>query len=223
MDEDAVKKAKEEAGGGGAPKSKAKMAISGIILLAVVFCMWLSLPTIPLQTAAVAGAIICVITGCLTEKEAYAGIDWVTIFLFAGMLSVATAMDKTGAGKMIVDVVVGFMGSSPNPYVLCAVLFLIANVLTQFMSNTASAALLAPIGISIAQNIGCDPKPVLMSLGIAASMAFATPMATPPNTLILGAGNFTFNDYVKIGVPMCILSWIITVIVVQVFWPFFPG
>ena len=64
---------------------------------------------------------------------------------------------------------------------------------------------------------------MLMSLGIAASMAFATPMATPPNTLILGAGNFTFNDYVKIGVPMCILSWIITVIVVQVFWPFFPG
>ena len=223
MDEDAVKKAKEEAGGGGAPKSKAKMAISGIILLAVVFCMWLSLPTIPLQTAAVAGAIICVITGCLSEKEAYSGIDWVTIFLFAGMLSVATAMDKTGAGKMIADVVVGFMGSSPNPYVLCAVLFLIANVLTQFMSNTASAALLAPIGISIAQNIGCDPKPVLMSLGIAASMAFATPMATPPNTLILGAGNFTFNDYVKIGVPMCILSWIITVIIVPIFWPFFPG
>ena len=89
------------------------------------------------------------------------------------MLSVATAMEKTGAGKMIADAVVSMMGDNPNPYVLTAVLFLISNVLTQFMSNTASAALLAPIGISIAQSVGADPKPVLMALGIAASMAFA--------------------------------------------------
>ena len=211
MDEEAIKAAKEEAGASGddAPKSKTKMWISGLIL-----------KTLPLHTAAVTGAILCVITGCLKEKEAYAGIDWVTIFLFAGMLSVATAMDKTGAGKMIADFVVGLMGENPNPYVLTAVLFLISNVLTQFMSNTASAALLAPIGISIAQSIGCDPKPVLMALGIAASMAFATPMATPPNTLVLGPGGFTFNDYVKVGVPMCVISWIACVIIIPIFWPF---
>ena len=221
MDEEALKAAKEEAGGGGdAPKSKTKMWISGLILIGVVLCMALNLKTVPLHTAAVTGAILCVITGCLKEKEAYAGIDWVTIFLFAGMLSVATAMDKTGAGKMIADFVVGLMGENPNPYVLTAVLFLISNVLTQFMSNTASAALLAPIGISIAQSIGCDPKPVLMALGIAASMAFATPMATPPNTLVLGPGNFSFNDYAKVGVPMCVISWIACVIIVPIFWPF---
>ncbi|WP_298028822.1 SLC13 family permease [uncultured Dialister sp.] len=225
MDEDAVKAAKEEAGASddAAPKSKSKMVISGLILIGVVVCMALKLPTIPLQTAAVTGAILCVITGCLKEKEAYAGIDWVTIFLFAGMLSVATAMDKTGAGKLIADTVVGMMGDHPNPIVLCAVLYLISNVLTQFMSNTASAALLAPIGISIAQSIGADPKPVLMSIGIAASMAYATPMATPPNTLVLGPGSFTFNDYVKVGVPLCVICFIVSVILIPIFWPFFPG
>ena len=225
MDADAVEAAKKEAGAGDddAPKSKTKMWISGLILLGVVAAMALNLKTVPLQTAAVTGAILCVITGCLKEKEAYAGIDWVTIFLFAGMLSVATAMDKTGAGKLIADTVVGMMGEHPNPIILCAVLYLISNVLTQFMSNTASAALLAPIGISIAQSIGADPKPVLMSIGIAASMAFATPMATPPNTLVLGPGGFSFNDYVKVGVPLCIITFIASVIIIPIFWPFFPG
>ena len=225
MDEEAVKAAKEEAGASDddAPKSKTKMWISGLILVGVVVCMALNLKTVPLQTAAVTGAILCVITGCLKEKEAYAGIDWVTIFLFAGMLSVATAMDKTGAGKLIADTVVNMMGDHPNPIVLCAVLYLISNVLTQFMSNTASAALLAPIGISIAQSIGADPKPVLMSIGIAASMAFATPMATPPNTLVLGPGGFSFNDYVKVGVPLCVITFIASVIIIPIFWPFFPG
>ena len=225
MDEEAVKAAKEEAGASDddAPKSKTKMWISGLILIGVVVCMALNLKTVPLQTAAVTGAILCVITGCLKEKEAYAGIDWVTIFLFAGMLSVATAMDKTGAGKLIADTVVGMMGDHPNPIVLCAVLYLISNVLTQFMSNTASAALLAPIGISIAQSIGADPKPVLMAIGIAASMAYATPMATPPNTLVLGPGGFSFNDYVKVGVPLCVITFIASVIIIPIFWPFFPG
>ena len=225
MDADAVEAAKKEAGASddNAPKSKTKMWISGLILLGVVAAMALNLKTVPLQTAAVTGAILCVITGCLKEKEAYAGIDWVTIFLFAGMLSVATAMDKTGAGKLIADTVVGMMGENPNPIVLCAVLYLISNVLTQFMSNTASAALLAPIGISIAQSIGTDPKPVLMSIGIAASMAFATPMATPPNTLVLGPGGFSFNDYVKVGVPLCVITFIASVIIIPIFWPFFPG
>ena len=225
MDADAVEAAKKEAGASddNAPKSKTKMWISGLILLGVVAAMALNLKTVPLQTAAVTGAILCVITGCLKEKEAYAGIDWVTIFLFAGMLSVATAMDKTGAGKLIADTVVGMMGEHPNPIVLCAVLYLISNVLTQFMSNTASAALLAPIGISIAQSIGADPKPVLMAIGIAASMAFATPMATPPNTLVLGPGGFSFNDYVKVGVPLCVITFIASVIIIPIFWPFFPG
>jgi di/tricarboxylate transporter len=105
-----------------------------------------------LEMAAITGALVCVLTGCLTEKQAYASIDWVTIFLFAGMMPVSTALDKTGAGKLIAGWAVAAMGGSPSPMVCTIVLFIISCGLTQFMSNTASAALLCPIGIAIANN-----------------------------------------------------------------------
>lgn len=199
-----------------------KMWITGATLLGVVIVMALDLKAISLEMAATTGAIILVLTGCLTEKEAYSGIDWVTIFLFAGMMPVATAMDKSGAGKMIADVVVGTMGQDPSPYLLTAVLFLISAGLTQFMSNTASAALLCPLGISIANGIGASPQAVVMAIAIAASCAFATPVGTPPNTLVLGAGGYRFMDYVKCGAPLVILEAIVCVALIPLIWPFFP-
>ena len=95
--------------------------------------------------AAIIGALVCVLTGCLTEKQAYASIDWVTIFLFAGMMPVSNAMDKTGAGKLIAEWAVSLMGGAPTPIIMTSVLFIISCTLTQFMSNTAAAALLAPV------------------------------------------------------------------------------
>ena len=162
------------------PKDTRKMAICAIILILVVVAMALSKTiNVPMQTAAIIGALACVITGCLSEKQAYGGIDWTTIFLFAGMLPLAEAMDKTGAGAMIANGVVGIIGSNASPLIIVMALFLLSCGLTQFMSNTAAAALLAPIGISIAQSIGVSPFPVLMAIGIAASCAFTTPVATP--------------------------------------------
>ena len=177
---------------------------------------------IPMQVTAIMAALILVITKCLTEKQAYAGIDWVTIFLFAGMMPVSTAMDKTGAGKLIADAAVGLMGGSPSPLVVTAILFVLSCGLTQFMSNTASAALLCPIGISIAKNIGADPHAVLMAIAVAASCAFATPVGTPPNTLVLGPGGYKFFDYVKAGVPLVLVSFVVSLIVIPIVWPFFP-
>ena len=177
------------------PKDTRKMTICAIILILVVIAMALSKTiNVPMQTAAIIGALACVITGCLSEKQAYGGIDWTTIFLFAGMLPLAEAMDKTGAGAMIANGVVGIIGSNASPLIIVMAMFLLSCGLTQFMSNTAAAALLAPIGISIAQSIGVSPFPVLMAIGIAASCAFTTPVATPPNTLILGPGKFRFMD-----------------------------
>ena len=177
---------------------------------------------IPMQVTAIMAALILVITKCLTEKQAYAGIDWVTIFLFAGMMPVSTAMDKTGAGKLIADAAVGLMGGNPSPLVVTAILFVLSCGLTQFMSNTASAALLCPIGISIAKNIGADPHAVLMAIAVAASCAFATPVGTPPNTLVLGPGGYKFFDYVKAGVPLVLVSFVVSLIVIPIVWPFFP-
>ncbi len=196
-----------------------KQIFSGVILIAVVVVMALNL--MPLHIAAVIGAILCVLTGCLKEKQAYTSIDWVTIFLFAGMMPVATAMDKSGAGKMIADGVIALMGSDPSPYTATAILFLLSCLLTQFMSNTASCALLAPIAIAIAKGMGASPHAVMMAIAVAASCAFATPVGTPPNTLVLGPGEYCFMDYVKAGIPLIIVCFIVSLIVIPIVWPFF--
>ena len=203
--------------------STSKQMISGLILLLVVVTMAIGIPGITLEMAAVIGAIVCVLTGCLTEKQAYGSIDWVTIFLFAGMMPIATSMDKTGAGALIADWTVGLMGGTPSPMVVTAVLFLLSCTLTQFMSNTAASALLCPIGLAIAKQLGADPKAVVMAIAVAASCAVATPVGTPPNTLVLGPGNYKFMDYVKAGVPLVIVSFIVSIIIIPMVWPFFPA
>lgn len=207
-----------------------KQLFSGLILLGVILAMILGEPlkehfgiNLPLSMVAVIGAMLCVLTGCLNEKQAYTSIDWVTIFLFAGMMPVATALDQSGAGKMIADAVIGVMGADPSPYFATAVLFILSCVMTQFMSNTASCALLAPIGISIAQGMGADPHAVLMAIGVAASCAFGTPVGTPPNTLVLGPGQYKFTDYVKAGVPLILVCFVVSLIIIPMVWPFFPG
>ena len=200
-----------------------KQIISGAILIAVVLVMALDIKGVTLEMAAIIGALICVLTGCLTEKQAYASIDWVTIFLFAGMMPVSTAMDKTGAGKLIAEWTVGLMGGDPSPMVVTAVLFALSCILTQFMSNTASAALLCPIGVAIAKQLNADPKAVIMAIAVAASCAFATPVGTPPNTLVLGPGGYRFMDYLKAGCGLVIVCFIVSLIVIPMVWPFFPG
>ncbi|MFQ9743354.1 MAG: SLC13 family permease [Veillonella parvula] len=207
-----------------------KQLYSGLILLGVIIAMILGDPlktyfgiNLPLSMVAVIGAMLCVLTGCLNEKQAYTSIDWVTIFLFAGMMPVATALDQSGAGKMIADAVIGVMGSDPSPYFATAVLFALSCIMTQFMSNTASCALLAPIGISIAQGMGADPHAVLMAIGVAASCAFGTPVGTPPNTLVLGPGQYKFTDYVKAGIPLILVCFVVSLIIIPMVWPFFPG
>ena len=200
-----------------------KMIVSGVILLAVVLTMALGIKGVTLEMAAITGAIVAVLTGCLTEKQAYASIDWVTIFLFAGMMPVSSAMSKTGAGKVIAEWAVGLMGGTPSPMIVTAVLFILSCGLTQFMSNTASAALLCPIGIAISKQLGADPAAVLMAIAVAASCAFATPVGTPPNTLVLGPGGFKFMDYVKAGTGLVIVCFVISLILIPMFWPFFPG
>ena len=202
--------------------NKTKQMIAGAILAIVILVMAIGVKGVSLEMAAVIGALVCVLTGCLTEKQAYASIDWVTIFLFAGMMPVSTAIDKTGAGKMIAEITVEMMGGSPSPLVVTAVLFLLSCGLTQFMSNTASAALLCPIGISIAQALGADPKAVVMSIAVAASCAFATPVGTPPNTLVLGPGGYKFMDYVKCGTGLVVVCFAVCLVVIPIIWPFFP-
>lgn len=201
--------------------SKQKQIICGIIMVGVIGSM--ATGVVPLEIAAVVGAVVAVLTGCLTEKQAYNSIDWVTIFLFAGMIPVATAMNTSGAGKLIAEATVNMMGGDPSPYMVTAVLFVLAVLLTQFMSNTASKALLCPVGIALSAQMGASPKAVLMAILIASSCAFASPVGTPPNTLVLGPGGYKFMDYVKVGSGLVAVCLIVSIIVIPVVWPFFPA
>ncbi|MCR4441190.1 MAG: SLC13 family permease [Peptococcaceae bacterium] len=222
MDMEAVDAAVKAEVGTAKEVSSTKQTISIAVLLAAVLGMIFEKQIgVPLHVTAVIGALVIVITGVMTDKQAYRAIDWTTIFLFAGMLPLASALDKTGAGKLIANVVIGFIGKDASPYLITAALFFVAVALTQFMSNTASTALLAPIGIAIAKGLGADPRAVLMAIAVAASCAFATPVGTPPNTLVLGPGGYRFMDYVKAGTPLVVLAWIVSVIIIPIVWPFF--
>ncbi len=203
---------------------KTKQIISIVILLVVIVVMAFGkqLPgflNMHLSIAALAGALITVLLKIVPEKKAYRAIDWTTIFLFAGMLPLASAMNSTGAGKLIADMVVGMMGENPSAFVIMSAMFWLTAILTQFMSNTASTTLLAPICLAIANGIGVSPHAILMVVAMAASCAFATPVGTPPNTLVLGPGGFKFNDYIKVGTPLLIVAYAVLMVVAPIFWP----
>jgi anion transporter len=201
---------------------KVKQGIALMTLLGTVIVMVLEEQSgIPLHVAAVIGALMLVITGVLTEKQAYQAIDWTTIFLFAGMLPLASALDKTGAGRMIADLVLNLIGNNASPYVVTAGLFVLSCGLTQFMSNTATATLLAHIGLAIALELGADPKPILLTIAVAASCAFAAPIATPPNMIVFGPGRYAFIDYIRTGLPLALLCLILSVVIIPLCWPFY--
>ncbi len=197
--------------------TKQRAAIA--VLLGVVAVM--ATNVINLSIAAAIGAMVCILAKLVTKEEALEDIDWTTIFLFAGTLPMADALDKTGAGQMIADTTIRLVGEAPSQFLLVTVVFFITCGLTQFMSNTACAALLATVGLQIAQGLGANPQSVLMIIGIAASSAFATPMATPPNTLILGHARARFSDYYKVGIPLIAVSYAVCIKVIHFVWPLF--
>lgn len=168
------------------------------------------------------GALLLILTGVISEKEALKSIDLKTIFLFGGTLSLAAALEETGAGAMIADKVIGALGASPSPYMLTLVAFLLCCIMTNFMSNTATTALMVPICLSIAQGMGADPRAVLMACVIGGSCAYATPIGMPANTMVVGIGGYRFMDYVKAGLPLIFIATIVSMIILPAAFPFFP-
>lgn len=168
------------------------------------------------------GALLLVLTGVISEKDAIQSIDLKTIFLFGGTLSLAAALKNTGAGEMIASTVVGLLGENPSPLLLTFVVFIICAVLTNFMSNTATTALMAPICLAIAQGMGADPRAVLMACVIGGSCAYATPIGMPANTMVLGVGGYRFKDYVISGLPLIVIATIVSMVILPIAFPFFP-
>ncbi len=202
---------------------KWKQVLSLVILVATLLGMiFESQIGIKLHITGCIGAILLIVTGVISEKNALKSIDLKTIFLFGGTLSLATALQQTGAGQQIADVVIGLLGENPSPMILTFVVFIICCVLTNFMSNTATTALMAPICLSIAQGMGADPRAVLMACVIGGSCAYATPIGMPANTMVFGIGGYKFNDYVKSGLPLILIATVVSMIVLPIAFPFYP-
>lgn len=197
-----------------------KAPVAAMIMIAMILAMAIdSIPIAPV-TAVLLAAVLMVATGCIRNVEqAYKTINWQTIVLFAAMLPMSTALEKTGVSGMIADFIVNNFGSA-SPYVALAAVYFATSVMTIFISNTVTAVLMAPIALQCAIGIGVSPIPFLFAVTVGASMCFASPFSTPPNALVMPAGQYTFMDYVKVGLPLQIIMGIVMVFALPMLFPF---
>ena len=195
--------------------NKALLAI-GIIALVVLFS---ALELLPIMVAAIFGAVLMVVTGCINIKEAYANIDWMVIFLLAGLIPMGIALQKSGLVRSAADNLLILFGDLSPVFILSA-LYIGTVLLTSILSNTATAIVVAPIGISMALSLGVNPKPFLMAIMFGASTSLITPIGYQTNTLVYSPGRYKFIDYLKVGLPLNIMAWLIVTLLIPIFWPF---
>lgn len=180
---------------------KAPMAALIMLLMVVVMVMGWAEPV----TAVIVAALLTVLTGCFRKVEdAYKTINWESLVLIAAMMPMSTALEKTGVSAMVSAQLVGVLGEA-GPYALLAGIYFTTSLLTMFISNTATAVLMAPIAFTAAQQTGVSPYAFLLAVTLGASMCFASPFSTPPNALVMKAGHYTFMDYVRIGLPLQVI------------------
>ena len=196
-------------------RSRAPYALA--ILVGMIVLMTFGL--VPNAAAVLLAALAVVLTRCVSMEGAYRVINWSSLVLIAGMLPLATALQKTGGTGLIVDMLVAGVGDA-GPRVMMATLFVLTALIGLFVSNAATAVLVAPIAILTANSLGVSPYPFAMTVALAASAAFMTPVSSPVNTLVLAPGNYRFMDFVKVGVPMTLIVGVITLIVVPLILPF---
>ena len=199
-----------------------KQIVSLVVLVVVILAMIFEKQIgVKIQISACVGAIILILTGVISEREALKSIDLKVVLLFGGSLALAKALETTGAGSLIADAIVGALGANPNPMILLLVVFVVGCALTNFMSNTATTALMVPIATSLAQSLGADPRSMIIATVIACSCAYATPIGMPANTMVVGLGGYKFNDYVKAGLPLIAVSFIICIVLLPILFPFY--
>ena len=197
-----------------------KAPVAALIMIAMIVAMVVdSIPIAPV-TAVLLAAVLMVITGCVRSVEAaYKTINWQTIVLFAAMMPMSTALEKTGVSTLLTDTLVNGLGLN-SPLALLGVVYAATSVMTIFISNTVTAMLMAPIALQCALQIGVSPVPYMFAVTVAASMCFASPFSTPPNALVMSAGQYTFMDYVKVGLPLQIIMGVVMVFVLPLIFPF---
>lgn len=197
---------------------KAPLA-AAIMLMMIAMMVFDFIPVAPVTAVMIAG-LLMVITGCLRSVEAaYKTINWESIVLIAAMLPMSVALEKTGASSMVARLLADNLGEA-SPYALLAGVYFTTSCLTMFISNTATAVLMSPIALTSSMAIGVSPYPMLFAVTLGASMCFASPFSTPPNALVMKAGNYTFMDYVKVGLPLQVIVGVVMTFVLPLLFPF---
>ncbi len=191
-----------------------------ISVLVLGMCVVLfSLRLLPPHLVALLGALLVVVSRCVTIEQVFRRLDWNTVFLLAGSVGLASALQASGAGCLMAEGALSLLGPAAGPLVVLALVSGLGMILTQVMSNTAAAAVLAPVALSLAQQVGISPYPVLMALATTCAAAFATPVATPPNTMVLVAG-YRFSDYLLLGGLFNLLVYGLQLSLIPLIWPF---
>lgn len=204
----------------GAP-ARARAPVAAIVLLSMVALIAFGL--LPVATASLLAALAMVLTGCVTMDQAYEAIDWRSVVLVAGMIPMSTALEKVGLIDVFAGGLITGLGDL-GPTAVIAGLFLATSICTQVLSNTATTVLIAPIGLAAARELGIvQPQAFVVSVAIAASMALASPVASPVNTLVMGAGRYRFSDYARVGTPLILVALIVTVLLAPIVFPFAPA
>ncbi|MDP4642975.1 MAG: SLC13 family permease [Opitutales bacterium] len=189
----------------------------GIVMLA-------TLNVVPIVSAVALGVALLLLTGCMKPKDAYASVEWSILIIIFGMLALGQAMDSTGASLLIAgnmtDLVKSIAPEHLQNVMMLAFIYIITSTFTEFLSNNAAVALMVPIALGIAATLGVDPRPFVVGSCIAASASFATPIGYQTNTYVYGVGGYKFADFTKVGLPLNIICFIVTVFVVPMFWEF---
>jgi len=196
---------------------RSRLTAALVITAAVIITA--ALKILPIAAAAVAGAMLLVITRSITLEEAYRAVEWKVVFLLGGIISLGIAMEKTGLAAMMSDALINNIGDY-GPTVLLAALYLLTTLLTGVMSNNATAILIAPVALAAAEAAGISARPLLIAVTFAASASFLTPVGYQTNTMIYGVGQYRFRDFLKVGTPLTLLFWIMAVFLIPVFFPF---
>lgn len=201
-----------------APDKKVWIAAATMVLMILLF-VTLSYHNYSVGVVGMLGAAVIIMSGCVSEKEAFRAIDWPTIMVMAGSMGLADALEKTGAGQIIASTVLGWMGASATPYALFVVITLLAAVLTQIMSCTGTAAMLTPIACFMAKSMGIAPHGIVVGIIMGGQVAMMTPVGSAPAAMVIGPGQYGFMDYVKMGTLLTVFLTVATVILVPVFFP----